>query len=220
MNLNTLFVTTILILLSLTCNQKSKLQMNEKPKELKKLGIKENPNYELGGLSAGTTAPLFDKPTHLGSNFNLQNELQKSPVVVIFYRGYWCPVCHKHLSQFQEDLTEAKKEKQFSVVAITPEQFEFVEKTVEKDELTIPVIYDEDESIMKNYKVAFEVTDEYQKKIKTFLRHDISSNNGKTDATLPVPATYIIDQNGKIAKTFYDPNYKNRASVAEILEHL
>ena len=220
MNHKSLFFIPILFIALISCNQKANSSKSEVQTDLTKFGIKENPKYELGGLKEGTIAPLFDKPTHLGSNFNLEKALDISPVVVIFYRGYWCPVCHKHLSQFQEDLLNAKVDKQFSVVAITPEQFEFVEKTVEKDDLTIPIIYDEDESIMKNYKVAFEVTDGYQKKIKTFLRHDIASNNGKDDATLPIPATYIIEQDGKILKTFYDPNYKTRASVEDILQYL
>ncbi len=216
MNLKSLFYLSVLILFCLSCKQK-KNSTND-ASDLTKYGMKINPTYELGGLAAGTTAPLFNKLTNLGDQFDLKKELEKNPVVVIFYRGYWCPLCHKHLSQFQEDLLQSKK--QFSVVAITPEQFEFVEKTVEKDALTIPVIYDDDESIMKNYKVAFEVTEAYQKKIKTFKGQDIAENNGKENATLPVPATYIIRQDGKIIKTFYDPNYKTRASVTDILEHL
>lgn len=204
---------------SMTKKEK-KMAQKDQPKDLTKLGMKSNPNYELGGLPAGSSAPLFDKPTHLGTNFNLKNELAKNPVVVVFYRGYWCPVCHRHLSQFQDDLDAARKDKDFTVVAVTPEQFVHVEKTVEKDGLTIPVIYDDDESIMKNYKVAFEVTEDYQKKIKNFKNQDIATNNGKDHATLPVPATYIIGQDGKIVKSFYDPNYKNRASVSDIVAFL
>lgn len=196
------------------CNKKT-ISMNHK-ENLTKYGIQENPNYELGGLNEGTIAPPINAISHFGNTFNLKNELANGPVVVIFYRGYWCPVCHRHLSKFEEDLN-LLKEKNVTVVAITPEKMENIEKTVKKDKLTIPVIYDEDESIMKNYKVGFEVTDGYVKKIKTLLRSDIAEFNDQEDAALPIPATFVIGQDGKIIKSFYDPNYKNRASVQDIL---
>ncbi len=71
---------------------------------------------------------------------------------------------------------------------------------------------------MKKYKVGFEVTDNYQRKIKTFLFADIVATNGTEDAWLPVPATYLIQPDMTVGYVHFDPNYKKRASVQDILK--
>ncbi len=76
------------------------------------------------------------------------------------------------------------------------------------------------ESIIRAYGVSFRVTDSYNRKIKFGLMTDIASNNGQEEATLPIPATYIIDRDGSIIARQFDPDYKNRASVKWILDHL
>ncbi len=73
---------------------------------------------------------------------------------------------------------------------------------------------------MNNYKVLFSVTEDYQKKIVDKLESNIAENNGKTEAQLPVPATYVIGKDGIIKYAQFDLNYKNRASIDEILNAL
>ena len=188
--------------------------------------IAQSPGYgidETGGipegLKEGTLAPDFSGMDQNGENISLSDQLKNGPVVLIFYRGYWCPVCNKYLSEFQKDVNLILNEGA-SVIAITPEQNDGVEKTIKKNDIGFSVLTDDKYSIMNQYGVRFLVTDKYSNKIKTFLFADIANNNGDDEANLPVPATYIIGKNGKIIKTFFDVNYKNRPSVEEIVEYL
>ena len=50
------------------------------------------------GLQVGQHAPDFYQKDAEGKDFSLSDALKKGPVVLIFYRGQWCPVCNKHLS--------------------------------------------------------------------------------------------------------------------------
>jgi len=45
--------------------------------------------------------------------------------------------------------------------------------------------------------------------------YNVDNNN-----VLPVPATYLIDKDGKIKYGHYDPDYKNRSDLNEILKLL
>jgi len=171
------------------------------------------------GLGEGLTAPYFEGKDQNGNTIKLTEQLRKGPVVVIFYRGYWCPVCNKHLSHFQQSLGNIT-EQGASVIAVTPETNESASKTVDKHGITFPVITDKNYEIMKKYGVKFSVTDQYSDKIKTALDADIAATNGDDEAVLPVPATYIIGQDGKIKKAFFDINYKNRPSTQEIARYL
>ena len=184
---------------------------------LKKFGLvnKDTPK----GLQIGEKAPMFIAINQKGNNFSLKSQLEKGPVVVIFYRGYWCPVCSKYLKNYV-DSANLITEKGASLVFVTPEVQEGADKTVKKNKLNYTIILDSDESIMNAFDVDFEVTTGYQKKIKTFLFTDIAKNNNKETAKLPVPATFIIDQSGTIVYRQFDLNYKNRASVKEIVENL
>ena len=49
---------------------------------------------------------------------------------------------------------------------------------------------------------------------------DLNQANGNNGAVLPVPATYVIGKDGIIKYVFFNPDYKVRATVGDILNHL
>jgi len=171
------------------------------------------------GLPVGSIAPDFNGTDQDGNTIRLKSLLKKGPLVLIFYRGQWCPVCNAYLKTFQDSLSLITMQGA-QVIAVSPETVENVKITQRKTKLTVPILSDSSQKIMKDYGVFFHVTDGYNLKIKLFLFSSIANNNGKDDADLPVPATYIIDQNGKIIWRQFDINYKNRASVRDILKNL
>jgi len=171
------------------------------------------------GLEIGEMAPVFEGLNQNGIRISLSEELKKGKVVLIFYRGYWCPYCSRYLKQYQDSLQMVIKEGA-QIIAITPEHNEGVNKTIQIIKSDFDIISDVNNSIQKQYNVLFKVTDKYNMKIKRFLSADIAIVNGDEEAFLPVPATIIIGQNGIIEYIQFDPNYKKRASVRDILENL
>jgi len=171
------------------------------------------------GLKVGMKAPDFTLKAPNGTTVKLSEELKKQPVVLMFYRGQWCPICTRYLAEFQKSVPQIAA-KGAKIIAITPETNQGIAKTVEKTKIDFTVLNDINESVMSSYKVLFSVTDEYQERIRKGKEIDIAMNNGKTMAQLPVPATYVIGQDGIIKFVQFDLNYKNRASVADIVKHL
>lgn len=171
------------------------------------------------GIPLDTIAPRIKAVSISGDNFDTEQLIKKGPVVVIFYRGEWCPVCNKYLSELNESLP-AIQDYGATVLVISPELPENAALTAEKTESDFNFIADTSLQILKDYDVLFDVTEKYQKKIKTFLHTDIAENNGSEIAQLPVPATYIISKEGVIIYKQFDYNYKNRASAEDILEQL
>lgn len=171
------------------------------------------------GLKVGMQAPDFQLKSPDGQLVRLSDELKKQPVVLIFYRGQWCPVCTRYLSGFQENLPKITG-KGAKVIAITPETDENITKTIEKTDVDFTILSDVDMSVANNYKGLFSVTGDYQDMIRTKLESDIAFNNGKTEAQLPVPATYVIGQDGVIKFVQFDLDYRNRASADDIVKHL
>lgn len=171
------------------------------------------------GLKPGDSAPDFSASDAEGKLVSLAEELEAGPVVIIFYRGEWCPVCNRYLSNFQDSLSYVLSAGA-KVLAVTPEKPSSALEMIANTGATFTVIPDPTEEIMISYDVAFNVTEEYQQKIRNALEADIASNNDKQDAILPVPATFIIDQDGIIVYLQFNLDYHIRATVKDILEHL
>jgi peroxiredoxin len=182
-----------------------------------KFGIEASSNPQ--GLAVGSMAPNVVLNLADGTSQNLADLYKDKTVVLFFYRAYWCPVCNKHLSAFAEEAGKLE-EKGVKLIAITPETYENITKTREQTGIKFTVVSDADDSILKAFKVDFKVTDKYQQMIQDRLNASIAKTNANGEAILPVPATYIIDKTGKIVYRQFDPNYKNRASIADILAHL
>jgi peroxiredoxin len=170
------------------------------------------------GLFINSKAPDFKAKDQNDKEVRLKDLLKKGPVVLIFYRGQWCPYCNKYLKRLEDSL-QLISEKGATIVAVTPELPENITKTVEKTSAAFSILYDEGLKIMKAYEVEFEVPE------NTLTRYrnagiKIDENNGKNGNYLPVPATYIIDKEANITYRFFQPDYKKRPSVKEILDNI
>jgi peroxiredoxin len=170
------------------------------------------------GLKVGDAAPIFTAKDQNGKTINLKQALKTGPVVMLFYRGQWCPFCNKQLSHFSDSL-QMLIGKGISVLAITPETADNVKKTVEKTRSSFSILEDEGMAIMKMYKVNFSVDENTITKYKGY-GIDFDKANGSNGANLPVPATYIIGKDGIVKYVFFNTDYRKRASVQDILENL
>jgi peroxiredoxin len=170
------------------------------------------------GLAVQAKAPEFSAKDQSGTTVNLKDQLKKGSVVLVFYRGQWCPHCNRQLSKL-EDSVQLIKAKGASLIAVTPEKQENIKKTVAKTKASYPILFDEGLQIMKSYDVAYAVDNTTIEKYKKY-GIDFNESNGVNGANLPVPAIYVINKEGVIVYRHFDPDYRNRATVAEILKHL
>lgn len=199
----------VLILFSINCSSQENKQ---------KFGI--DTSFTLPtGIEKGIKAPIINALDIHGDSINSRDLLKDKQIVLLFYRGEWCPVCNKYLSNLNDSLNYIK-EKNAIIVVVGTELIEKATKTEKKTDADFIIISDTSYTIQNDYNVLFKVTKGYQTKIKTLLLTDIAKNNGKEDAFLPIPATYIINQKGFITFKHFDYNYHNRASVKEIIDNL
>ena len=170
------------------------------------------------GLKKGTKAPAVDFMID-GKKVALADIYKNQKVAIIFYRGHWCPQCNKHLSEFAAKAKDLEA-KGIKLIAITPELQESVEKTVEKTGANFTIVSDVDGTLLSAFDVDFKVTDAYAGKVNEKLKVSIAQNNAIGEAKLPVPATYIIDTEGTIIYSHFNPDYSQRASIEDIIAAL
>ncbi|MDY7395466.1 peroxiredoxin-like family protein [Aureibaculum sp. 2210JD6-5] len=168
-------------------------------------------------LEVGDDAPLITGVDQFDNEINSTDILKDNKIILIFYRGNWCPYCKKHLKTLEENL-DALTEKGYAVVVVTPEKVEKTKETAESLGSTFSILHDVDNTIMNNYKVAFEVNEKNVPKYFSATQKRLAEYNEENNNVLPVPATYIIDEEGKIEFVHYDPNYSKRFDVTELLK--
>jgi peroxiredoxin len=174
---------------------------------------------EAKGLQVGDLVKNFTAKDLNDNDFSLDNALKSGPVVVIFYRGHWCPVCNRHLSQLQDSL-QLIYEKGASVVAVSPEKSEFLKLTAEKTHASFSLLYDEGYKIANLFDVTFRPDSMTRLVYNTMLGADLKNAHSDSSEQLPVPATFVIGQDSKIVWRHFDPDYKKRASVQVIVTAL
>ena len=169
------------------------------------------------GLKKGASAPEFIAKDNDGKTINLKELLKTHKAVVLFfYRGQWCPYCNKQIKQLQDSL-KFLTDKGAYVVGVTPETSDNIKATVDKTHASFSIIQDIGYPIMKAYDVNYTVNAETFTMLNKY-GVDLEKNNGNKDHVLPVPATYVINSAGKISFAYFNPDYKQRASVSDLLK--
>lgn len=168
------------------------------------------------GLVIGEKAPLFTAIDADSNLFSLRTALEEGPVVMIFYRGFWCPVCNQHLGDIQDSL-KMIEDSGVRVIAVSPEKPEYLEVMEEKTGASFTLLYDEGYKIANAYDVTFKPGAMTLFTYNIVLGANMKETHSDDSQRLPVPATYLIDTEGRIAWRQFDPDYKSRSSVADIL---
>ena len=171
-----------------------------------------------GAPPVGAAAPPFSLPDARGGQLSLQQQLERGPVVLTFYRGAWCPYCDLMLRAYQEILPQIHATGA-SLVAISPQTPDESLTTAEKKNLAFPVLSDAGNTVARQYGLVFEVPAALDA-IHTAFGIDLARSNGNISNELPVPGTFIIDRDGRVAFVFVDADYRVRLEPAELLRQL
>lgn len=165
-------------------------------------------------LEVDSLAPYFSGIDQNGEFQSLDRLTKKGPFVIIFYRGHWCYFCRKQVTAFQKGLDKLSNEG-FPIILVTPEKPEYIQKTVKKTKIKFPVLHDNLNYIMTNYKVAKPAPDSLR---APFTKIDLKEVNNTENPVLPVPATYIVGADGMIKYRHFDLNYALRASFKTVAD--
>ncbi|GMT50343.1 MAG: hypothetical protein IEMM0008_1882 [bacterium] len=110
---------------------------NDGIKSLKTSGILER------AIKKGDKAPDFELNNATGKKVKLSDLLKKGSVVIVWYRGGWCPYCNIQLHALQKYLPEMKS-LNATLVAITPHTPDNSISMIEKHKLQFEVLSDID----------------------------------------------------------------------------
>ncbi|MDP0490717.1 MAG: peroxiredoxin-like family protein [Verrucomicrobiota bacterium JB023] len=196
-----------------TASEEKITEYNKGIELVEKSGVLES------ALNVGDTAPDFTLKNATGEEVTLSKLLEDGPVILTWYRGSWCPYCNITLNHYQQNLDKFK-EAGAQLVALTPELPDKSLSATEKHGLEYEVLTDLNNQVADKFGIVFKMSDWVEDAMRSFA--NLPSYNGESydDSTLPLSATYIIQPDRKITYAFLDAEYRNRATVEQILEGL
>ncbi|MEM9983060.1 MAG: peroxiredoxin-like family protein [Bacteroidota bacterium] len=170
-------------------------------------------------LSKGDQAPLFSLPNAMGKIVHLTELLKQGKVVLTFYRGSWCPYCNLALNSYQKILPQMKA-LGASLVAVSPQRPDESLNMKEKNNLAFEVLSDTGNQIAKQYTTVFK-NGEAPIAAMEELGIDFHAFYESKDRELPIPALFIIRQDGTIEFARAESgDYRQRVEPSEILDNL
>lgn len=166
-------------------------------------------------LLIGQQIPDVTLQNASGQDVNLHKLVSENNTLIIFYRGGWCPFCNTQLSQIS-NIEHELYNKDIQIIAISPDQPEFLEDSLTDQEIGYTLLSDSDMSISRNFGIAFKVDPAEVASLKE-NNMDIEQRSGHDHHLLPVPAIFLVDTVGTIHFQYVNPDYKIRAGDEIIL---
>lgn len=175
----------------------------------------------LGARAAKPGDAFPTPPTLLDAHrrpFDLKGLLARQPVILVFYRGGWCPYCNLELRAYQSALAEIEATGA-ALVAVSPEKPDDSLSTAEKNDLSFVVLSDVGGALADALGVRFDLSDAvrpYYEKAGLIL----PEKNGEDGWSLPAPSVFVVAKGGIIQAAFIEPDYRKRTDPAQALAAL
>lgn len=167
------------------------------------------------GLELGEVAPDFTLSDATGNEVHLRDRLDQGAVVVVFYRGAWCPHCDLHLRSLQGALDEIRG-RGASLVAVSPQAPDASLNLTEKLTLGFDLLSDLDQAVSQRWRLRFELPAELHDTYRA-MGMDLDEHNADRSWQIPVPATFVLDGDGVVRARHVDPNYRERMDPADVI---
>lgn len=178
-------------------------------------------------LKPDSKAPSFVlRDTKTGQPIRSADLLALGPLVVNFFRGRWCPYCVTELETWHELYPQLREQGAF-FVAISPQTPRQNDFTIQQYGLTFPLLSDPGASVAEDFGIAYTITEKDRSYYRSILINIPFNNAGlsyhnATEASwrLPLPAVFVIRQDGTIAFAEAHADFRVRPEPADIIAAL
>lgn len=152
---------------------------------------REREERRVADLSVGSVAPSFELPDQQDHPWSLSGQLEVSPVVLVFYRGDWCPYCNGQLAAYARQYGEFERRgAQPAAISVDPPAHNA--RMVGKLMIPFPLLSDPRGEVARAYGLWNE------------------------RENLAVPAVVVVDRSGKVTYLHEGSDFADRPPDEEV----
>jgi peroxiredoxin len=146
-------------------------------------------------LSVGQKVAYFELPDQLDYPWSLSGQLESGPVVLVFYRGDWCPYCNGQLASYARQIDEFERRgAQLAGISVDPPPNNA--RMVGKLMLPFPLLSDPEGEVSRLYGLW------------------------NADESVAVPSTVVIDQSAEVRYLYSGSDLVDRPGDEEVFATL
>jgi peroxiredoxin len=164
---------------------------------------------------AGEQAPAFQLRDGHGRAFSSREALRRGPIVVVFYRGRWCPYCNLDLRAI-EVVSHDIRSLGASLVAVSQQTPDNSLETQRRNELSFASLVDAGGKVAHAFGLRWKVSDELRA-VEEDCGMDLAAFNSDPSWTLPMPARYVVAPDGMIEYADISVDYTRRGDPSELI---
>ncbi len=179
----------------------------------------EKTNIVKSMLKEKDRIPGFTLPNTEGKAIHFSEMLSGNKLVITFYGRSWRPFCTLELLACQAVYEQLEKHN-INFVAISPHRPGPASMRRPDINLTFETLIDVDNEVAKQFGLTFEVAGPEIRKFRESFCIDLVSLTSNDCIELSIPATYVVDKDGTILKSFVGFDNPNHPCPREILKHL
>jgi len=166
-------------------------------------------------VNVGAKPALPTLATPNDGSIDLAAIAKTGTLVLIFYRGGWCPYCNVTLKAYADQYAGFQAAGA-NVVAITPELPEKADTTAASAVLPFSIVIDRGNDFARSLGLVFALPPSLRPLYRQ-IGIDLVDWNGNESHELPVPATYVIDREGTVRWAFVEADFTQRADPDDVL---
>lgn len=167
------------------------------------------------GIPVGRPAPDALLRDSDGHEVRLEDLVTNGPILLVFYRGGWCPFCNFQIRELTKAYPEFEK-RGVTPVAVSVDDVDEAAKTQATYTIPFPVLSDPDLAAHRALRVAHYADEAEVAKLRGF-GIDIERSSGRKHHTIAIPSIFIIDVEGVVRWAHADRDYKVRPSTEQLL---
>ena len=167
------------------------------------------------GIAAGQPAPDAMLHDADGQSIQLRDLVANGPILLVFYRGGWCPYCNFQIHELTAAFAEFER-RGVTPVAVSVDQVEEASKTTPTYTIPFPVLSDPDLAAHRAFRVVHHADDAEVTRLNGFGL-DIERSSGRNHHDFAIPSIFVIDRAGVVRWAHADPDYKVRPSTLQLL---
>lgn len=164
------------------------------------------------GPKVGDPMPGFILPDEAGRLVSLDRLLEKTPVIIAFHRGHWCPYCRLNavgLAEIEEQVLPVQ------IVAISAETQSYTREIKAEAGAHFPFLTD----VGNGYALSLGLAVWIDEELASFISAggwEIPIFQGQDGWILPIPSVFVVGQDGLIKARHIDPDYRRRMDMDEL----
>ncbi|MBI2375699.1 MAG: AhpC/TSA family protein [Deltaproteobacteria bacterium] len=167
------------------------------------------------GIAVGQRAPDAVLRDANGQAVQLRDLVAKGPILLVFYRGGWCPFCNFQIHELTSAFPELER-RGVTPVAVSVDRIEEAAKTKATYTILFPVLSDPELAAHRAFRIVHHADEAEVARLKGF-GFDVERSSGRDHHDFAIPSVFVIDRDGLVRWAHADADYKVRPSTAQLL---